>query len=262
MILAFTLIIGGAMVVMACLWAWQQYRQDAGIVDVGWAYCLGGAAVILAWLGDGQPGRRWLLALLAGCWSLRLGTYLLRHRILRPGVHEDGRYQRLRQAMGTRAGVGFLLFFQFQAWLVPLFALPYWVVARNSLPLSWLDAAGVVVGLLAIVGETLADRQLARFRSEPTNRGHTCQTGLWRYSRHPNYFFEWLQWFAYILLAWGAPWGWLAWSGPVVMFLFLWKLTGMPFTEQQALSHRADYADYQRRTSPFIPWIPKSRSQP
>ena len=101
-------------------------------------------------------------------------------------------------------------------------------------------------------------RQLAAFRAQPSNRGRTCRSGLWRYSRHPNYFFEWLHWFAYVALAVGSPVSWLAWSGPVVMYLFLRYISGIPFTEANALRSRGDdYREYQRTTPMLFPWFPR-----
>jgi len=112
------------------------------------------------------------------------------------------------------------------------------------------------------VGESMADRQLAHFRAQPANRGKTCRDGFWRYSRHPNYFFEWLHWFAYVALAVGSPVGWLAWSGPLVMFLFLRFVSGVPYTETQALRSRGDeYRRYQRDTPMFFPWFPSRHSE-
>jgi len=247
---------------MLGLWVWQRRQRDAGIVDVGWAAGLALAAAWFASVGSAPGGRRLALLLVAGVWATRLASYLYRHRVHRPGVGEDGRYARMRAAMGARADWGFLIFFQFQALLIALFAVPFAVVAwHDQSPLGWSDAAGLALGWLAIAGESVADRQLTRFRADALNRGHTCQRGLWRYSRHPNYFFEWLHWFAYPLLALGSPWQWLAWGGPVLMLLFLWKVTGIPHTERQALSHRPDYADYRRRTSAFIPWFPRARGK-
>ncbi|MDE2345901.1 MAG: DUF1295 domain-containing protein, partial [Gammaproteobacteria bacterium] len=107
-------------------------------------------------------------------------------------------------------------------------------------------------------GESIADLQLARFRANPANRGRTCRHGLWRYSRHPNYFFEWLHWFAYVCLAIGSPIAWLAWSGPVVMYVFLRWISGIPYTEAQALRSRGDdYRAYQQSTPMLLPWFPK-----
>jgi steroid 5-alpha reductase family enzyme len=120
-------------------------------------------------------------------------------------------------------------------------------------------ALGLAVWLAALTGEGVADRQLNRFRDDPAHRGQTCRDGLWRYSRHPNYFFEWCHWFGYVALAWGSPLAWLSWLGPMLMYVFLRWISGIPFTEQQALRTRGDdYREYQRRTSAFFPWFPKS----
>ena len=153
----------------------------------------------------------------------------------------------------------FFGFFQAQALLTAVFAVPFLVVALapERPPLGALIAA-VVIWLAAVSGETWADRQLAVWRADPTHRGRTCRTGLWRYSRHPNYFFEWLHWWSYPLLAWGAPEWWLTLLGPALMLYTLLKVTGIPYTEQQALASRGDdYRAYQRSTSAFIPWWPK-----
>ena len=111
-----------------------------------------------------------------------------------------------------------------------------------------------------MAGESIADRQLAAHRNNPSNQGKTCRNGLWRYSRHPNYFFEWLHWFSYAFLTVGLGAGWVMASlaGPVVMLVFLYRVTGIPYTEAQALrTRRADYVEYQRTTSAFIPLPPK-----
>lgn len=235
-------------------WLWQRRHANAGIVDALWAAGLAGAAVLIAWLGRGAIAPRIALAALGGVWGTRLAVHLwLRVR----SEAEDGRYRALRERwLGDQRS--FFLFFQFQAMLIPLFALPFVAVAANPRTQAPLLVAGVVVWLLAVAGETVADAQLARFRSGSAHRGKVCRIGLWRYSRHPNYFCEWLQWFAYVLLAWGSPLGWLAWSGPLLMYLFLRFLSGVPFTETQALRTRGeDYRDYQRSTPMFFPRIPK-----
>jgi steroid 5-alpha reductase family enzyme len=115
-----------------------------------------------------------------------------------------------------------------------------------------------VFWIVSVWGEHVADRQLARFRADPVNRGKTCRAGLWRYSRHPNYFFEWLHWFTYVALAVGATAVWYSLSGPVLMYVFLRWISGVPYTEAQALRTRGDdYRDYQRHTSMFFPLPPK-----
>ena len=244
-----------AAVAQALAWARQQRTRNAGIVDVVWSFGVGGAALLVAATGSGALLPRLLLGVLGGLWGLRLGLHLL-HRVR--GEAEDGRYAQLRRRWGD-APLKWLAMFQFQALLVALFALPFLAVAAN--PVAEWNAwfvGGIAMWIACVAGEAIADRQLARFRADPANKGKACRAGLWRYSRHPNYFFEWLHWFAYVLLAVGSPLAWLAWSGPLVMYVFLRFLSGVPFTEAQALRTRGeDYARYQRSTPMLIPWFPK-----
>jgi len=242
--------------VMLLFYFVQRRTRNAGIVDFVWASGVGALAVFYAAAATGDVGRRVLLAALAGIWSLRLAVYLLVDRVW--GQPEDGRYQMLRQNWGDRAPVYFLAFFQMQAIWAVMFSIPFLPVVYRQAPLGTLDVLAIVVWLIAVGGETLADRQLARFRADSQNRGKTCRAGLWRYSRHPNYFFEWIHWFSYVCLGIGAPYGWVTLMGPVVMLLFLYKVTGIPYTEKRAVQSRGDdYRHYQQTTSPFIPWFPK-----
>jgi steroid 5-alpha reductase family enzyme len=243
--------------VMAVLWVLQRARRDAGVVDVGWAAGLGLLAVLYAVLGSGAPLRRLLVAGMAGVWSVRLAWYILVNRVI--GKPEDGRYRTLRSRWGVRAQSRFFVFFQFQALVDVIFSIPYLVAMTNprSALGTW-DLAGVLIWVIAVGGEALADRQLAAFRADPANHGRTCRVGLWRVSRHPNYFFEWLHWWAYVLVAVGSPCWALALVGPALMLFFLFKVTGIPATEAQALASRGeDYRDYQRTTSVFVPWFPR-----
>ena len=165
----------------------------------------------------------------------------------------------MRRKWGEKADTYLLLFFQFQALLVPLFSLPLIVVAHNESPgLTGFDILGILIFLTAVIGEGIADRQLGRFRSDPANKGKTCRQGLWRYSRHPNYFFEWIHWWAYVAFGAGSPYFWITLMGPLLMWIFLFRITGIPATEEQAIASRGDdYRDYQRTTSRFFPWFPK-----
>jgi len=240
---------------MAGLWAFAMKVRNVGYVDVGWAGLMALAALFAGVVGEGAPVVRGLVAMFGAVWGARLCLHLL-HRVL--NEEEDGRYRALREAWrGSPAR--FFAFFQMQAVVVALFSLPFLAAAANPdygfTP--WLLLAGAV-WLVSMAGESLADHQLARFRADPAHRGKTCRVGLWSWSRHPNYFFEWLHWFAYVLLAVGSPISWLAWTGPLVMYAFLRWISGIPFTEAQALRTRGeDYARYQRSTPMLFPWFPK-----
>lgn len=236
-------------------WAVQYRSRNASMVDLIWTASMGLAAVFYAATSQGSPFFRVLVVALGGLWSLRLFVHLFR-RV--HGSDEDGRYAYLRKHWGDNQ-LYFFLFFQGQALFTALLSLPFLAVAWNPQPVSRLwTALAVVIWLISVAGEGLADRQLSRFKSEG-HPGKTCRRGLWRYSRHPNYFFEWTQWFTYTLLAWDSPGYWLVWVGPVLMLVFLYRFTGIPFTEQQAVRSRGDdYRRYQRHTSPFVPWFPKS----
>jgi steroid 5-alpha reductase family enzyme len=241
---------------MAALWVVQRSTRNAGIVDVGWTLSVGACAVAAAVLLDGWTGRRVAIGTVMGIWSARLGLYLLRDRVI--GREEDGRYADLRRAWGSQADARFFWFFQAQALAAVFFALPALLAARNATPhLDPLEGAALVLWLLAFAGERTADRQLEHFKADRANRGRTCRGGLWRYSRHPNYFFEWLMWVAYAAFAVASPWGWLAFACPATMLYLLFRVTGIPATEAQALRSRGeDYRQYQQTTSAFFPWIP------
>ena len=234
----------------------QQKTRNATLVDAVWAAGVGLSGCVYGLMGTGDMGRRTLLAILAGLWGLRLAYYLAKRSMAEP---EDGRYAMLRDQWGNTAARNFFLFYQAQAFWVVLFSIPFLVVSRNGRALwAWHDWAALIIWITALAGEACADWQLDRFRREPKHRGLTCRQGLWRYSRHPNYFFEWLHWFTYLFLALGSTWWWISLFGPVVMLVFLYKLTGIPYTEKRALQSRGeDYRQYQETTSAFIPWIPK-----
>lgn len=240
---------------MVLAWVVSLRVANLGHVDVAWAGLMALSALLVGALGSGSELPRGLVALFGGLWGMRLSLHLL-HRVLHEP--EDGRYQALRQAWRGSA-FRFFMFFQAQAIVVALFALPFIAAAsrHHGQVDVWLGLA-VVTWIVAVVGESIADRQLAAFRADPGNRGRTCRSGLWRWSRHPNYFFEWLHWFAYVFLAVGSGLFWLSLVGPVVMLAFLYRVSGIPWTEAQALRSRGeDYVRYQREVSAFFPWPPR-----
>jgi steroid 5-alpha reductase family enzyme len=243
-------------VIMGALWAVQLRTRNAATVDVAWSFGTGVLGAGFALAADGWLPRRILVAGLAGAWGLRLGAHLWAR--MRSDPHEDVRYRELRRrhAHLQRFLFGF---FQLQALWAVLFALPALVAAGNPAPqFRVLDAAGVLVWIIAVVGEGVADRQLAVFRRDPANRNAVCRSGLWRYSRHPNYFFEWIHWWAYVAIGLGGPAGWATLLGPALMLVFLLRITGIPLLEERLLESRgAAYRDYQRTTSAFFPLPPR-----
>ncbi len=247
----------GLAAVMVVLWIVERVRRDASLVDVGWAFGVGALVLWFALATDAPAARRAWVAAAALAWSLRLGGYLLADRVV--GKPEDGRYAALRRAWGDRAGLWFFGFFQLQALAAVLFALPMAFAMRSPAPVPGpFDVAAVALLVIVLAGESLADAQLARFRANPANRGRTCRVGLWGWSRHPNYFFEWLHWFVYVLFAAGSPWAWLNLLAPALMLLLLFRVTGIPATEARALETRGDdYRDYQATVSVFVPLPPR-----
>ncbi len=247
--------------IMFCAWLWVSYNKRAGLVDVIWALGIALNVILASTMLDVAPvWVRAFLGIASGIWFLRLTWHLLRRYL--GEREEDTRYANMRRAMGKFQHLGFLAFFMFQAGLIILFSYP--MLALLSVPVDqWNSSTLVYLGLAAVImlvaffGESLADEQLYRFKQDLENKAKSMDQGLWRYSRHPNYFFEWLHWFAYPIIGLAAGIYGL-WFYPILMWLFLYYVTGIPFSEQQALAHRGDnYKDYQRRTSMFLPWQPK-----
>lgn len=248
-------------VIMAVCWLIVTYNQRAGLVDVAWSFCIALNVMIAAfWLDTAPLSVRIFIGCASSIWFLRLSWHLLRRYWHES--EEDRRYANMRRAMGQFKHLGFLAFFMFQAGLAILFSYPMLsllstTVIKWSEWTHWALIAAAIMMLLAFIGESTADQQLYRFKQKPEHHGKTMDQGLWKYSRHPNYFFEWLHWFAYPILGLAAG-QYLLWIYPLLMWAFLYYITGIPFSEQQALRHRGqNYRDYQQRTSMFIPWQPK-----
>ena len=245
-------------VVFAGVFLLAKLINNYGAVDIAWSYAFAGLAAFYAICGQGWPVRRALIGAMVCLWSLRLGSHLLR-RVAGHHPEEYGRYQQLRQDWSENFLPKMFGFFQMQAVSVIYLGIPFLLIAQNpARHLELLEIAGLIIWLLALSGEGLADTQLNAFKRNPDNRGKVCDIGLWRYSRHPNYFFEWLIWVGYFVFALASPWGWLAILSPLSILWLLLRVTGIPMTEEQNIRSKGDaYRRYQRTTSAFVPWIPK-----
>jgi steroid 5-alpha reductase family enzyme len=248
---------GTAAALQLALWLVQLRTRSATVVDAGWAASLVAIPLLYAALGGGEPEHRLLVAALAVVAFGRLTAHILR-RVRR---EEDPRYRalRLRWSERGREQPSFFVFFQAQALLAALLSVPFLAASFNPHeglePLEWI---GVAVWLVGVLLEAEADRELSRFRSGEGNRGRVLETGVWRYSRHPNYFGQWLVWCGFALVALAAPHGWVGLLSPVLMLCSILFVTGIPPTEEALLESRGDaYRAYQRRTSAFVPWAPR-----
>ncbi len=247
--------------IMAGAWGLQRLTGNAGWVDSVWSFGLGVGGVAVALLPNpvSASTRQVVVALLIAAWSLRLGIHIALRSMHGP---EDARYAALRSEWGSGFQRRLFWFLQIQAVAAAVLALSMLLAAHNPAPFPRLaDLAAVVVLAIAIVGEGVADAQLRRFKSAATSTGRVCDVGLWAWSRHPNYFFEWLGWLAYPLLAidlGGWAWGWLALTGPAFMYWLLVHVSGIPLLERQMLLSRSGaYRAYQARVSAFFPLPPK-----
>jgi steroid 5-alpha reductase family enzyme len=249
-------------ILMAGAWRVQQRTGNSGWVDTIWTFSVGlvgAGSALLPVAGASPNARQWLVAALVAIWSLRLGTHIA---IRTAAITDDPRYAAFASEWGVDSPRRMFIFLQNQGFgSIPLvFAI--FVAARfpqDALRLQ--DYLGALILLGGIAGEALADAQLKRFREDPANKGRVCDAGLWRWSRHPNYFFEWFGWLAYpvIALSTGYAWGWASLLAPVFMYWILVHVTGIPPLEAQMLRSRGDrYRDYQSRTSPFFPLPPQS----
>ncbi|MEA1652623.1 DUF1295 domain-containing protein [Nitrospirillum sp. BR 11164] len=260
----------GQCAIMTLAWAIQRRTRQSGWVDTCWSLAVGAgglAAALIPVEDTPLSARQILVATLVGLWSARLAGHIaLRTR----GAGDDPRYAELIRTWGAKAPSRLFWFLQSQAVAAALLAVTVYIAARNPAPgLGILDVAGTLVLLAGITGEGIADAQLTRFRHRPPThapnaRGRICDVGLWRWSRHPNYFFEWVIWLAYPCFALAPSadgpwsWGWVAFIAPAMMYVLLVHVSGLPPLEaHMARSRGAAFADYRRRTSAFFPWPPR-----
>jgi steroid 5-alpha reductase family enzyme len=243
---------------MLFVWLWAYRIKNAGVVDIFWSYNFPVIALLLFLFADGFGDRKLLICAMVAVAGLRLGTHLA-VRVIAHLDEEEGRYQQLRKEWAPNPDRKFFWFFQMQALSNVFLAIPFFIAAVNTTPeLSVLEYAGAAIWLIAFLGESLADWQLKQFKKDKANKGKVCDKGLWNYSRHPNYFFEWLMWVAYFVFALASPYGYLAIISPLVILYLLLKVTGIPATEEQSVRSKGElYKTYQKSTSVFIPWFKK-----
>ncbi len=251
----FAVVAVGFSVAMTGAWWIQKRTGKSGWIDVTWTYSVGLAGVVFAlWPFAAVSPRQWLVAALIALWSLRLGTHVALRTMK---SDDDPRYAQLKNDWGAAAQTKMFGFLQVQALAGVLLSLAVLAAAWAPRPgLDWRDILGALVLLACVIGEGLADQQLKTFAKNPANRGKVCDVGLWRTSRHPNYFFEWALWFAWPIMALSAeyPFGWVAWIGTVYMYYLLVHVSGIPPLEEHMMRTRPDaFAAYARRTNAFFP---------
>ena len=247
--------------IMAVAWQVQRSTGHTGWIDVCWTFGTGIVAALgsLAPLpSDHSPGARQIMvAVLIALWSLRLGAHIL---VRTREAGDDPRYRELISQWGARADLRMFLQLQSQAAVGLILALSVALAAHNTRPsLGLSDFLGLALLVGALAGEAVSDWQLRRFRSDPANHGRICESGLWSLSRHPNYFFEWLCWLAYPLIAIDLsghnPLGWLTLAAPACMYWVLVHVSGIPPLEEHMLRSRgAQFRAFQARTRPFFPF--------
>lgn len=255
---------------LTCLWLLSLALRDASIVDPFW----GTGFVLVTWftLTATPPAqslmRSWLLAALTTIWGVRLSLYLLWRN---HGHGEDRRYRAMRDHHGPRFWwVSLLTVFWLQGVILWLVSLPIQaamvtgpaeaVVISSGMPLGWLDLIGASVWLVGFLFESVGDWQMARFQANAANAGQVMDRGLWRYTRHPNYFGDFCVWWGLFLIAASGGAAWTIFS-PVLMSFLLLKVSGVTLLEKTITSRRPDYVAYQTRTSSFFPRPPRPVGQ-
>ncbi|MBC7399155.1 MAG: DUF1295 domain-containing protein [Mucilaginibacter sp.] len=245
-------------VIMALVWVWSYNIKNAGVVDIFWSYNFPVIGIILYLFAPGYEPRKILICSMVVVAGFRLGTHLA-IRIVKHLREEEPRYAQIRKEWGKNPEPKMFGFFQMQAISNVLLAIPFFIITLNTTPqISWIEFTGVVLWIISVMGEAIADQQLANFKRDPANKGKVCDTGLWGYSRHPNYFFEWLMWVSYFVFALGSPYGYVAIISPAIILYLLLKVTGIPLTEEQSIRSKGEaFKKYQARVSVFVPWFKK-----
>lgn len=241
---------------MLATWALSLVRRDASLVDSVWGAGFALIAALGLALGAGAPARRGLVAAMVVIWGLRLSLHI--HRRNR-GRGEDYRYRAMRERHGERFGrVSLWTVFLLQGGLMLIVAAP--ILAASTAPeparLGPLDFAGLGVWLAGFLFEAIGDAQLARFKADPAHRGRVMDRGLWRYTRHPNYFGDALLWWGIFLPAAATPGGFATAIGPALMTFLLVRVSGVALLEKGLAQSKPGWREYVEQTSAFVPWLP------
>ena len=251
------LALGAILAYMTVIWLASLPLKNTSIVDIFW----GPGFVLTAWLyfaltPDGFAGRKWLLCLLATLWGLRLGLYLLYRNWAKP---EDYRYAQWREEHGASWWwQSYVKVFLVQGLLMWLISMPLLAAQHSPTPARFiaLDGIGAALWAVGFFFEAVGDAQMARFKADPANKGRVLDRGVWRTTRHPNYFGDAAQWWGYLALALAAGAWWSIYS-PILMTLLLLRVSGVALLEKSLKEHKPEYRAYMERTSAFVPWFPK-----
>jgi steroid 5-alpha reductase family enzyme len=253
----------GLSAIMTGAWLIQRATGASGWIDTIWSIAVGLAGMAAAFLAEGDAGRRTAAFVVIAIWSLRLGSHIATRT---RGGGEDPRYEKLIKEWGASAALRLWLFLQVQAVAAFVLVLAIYLAAANSASfLRFIDIVAIGVAVIAVAGEAISDRQLSAFRKTPEARTEVMERGLWAYSRHPNYFFEWLFWCAWPLMAVGLPlgWSWLALLAPLQMYWLLVHVSGIPPLEHHMLASRGEkFRALQARVNAFFPGPRKGKISP
>jgi steroid 5-alpha reductase family enzyme len=256
------LVLIATVAMMAVIWLFSVRLRDASIVDIFW----GAGFVLGAWLYFGlteaATARKWMVAALVTAWGLRLTTHLF---VRNHGKGEDYRYRAMREQHGPRFWwVSWWTVYLLQGLIMWVVGLPMWAAMRSPEPraLTWVDGLGLAVFLTGLFFETVGDRQLARFKADPANEGKLLTNGLWRYTRHPNYFGDALVWWGLTIIALATPGAWWVLIPPALMTFLLMRVSGVALLEKRLRDSKPEFSDYVRRTNAFLPWFPRGPAKP
>jgi steroid 5-alpha reductase family enzyme len=244
-------------ILMLGVWLLSLVERDASIVDIFWGLGFVLIAITSYAIADGYNPRKVLIVVLAVVWGVRLAAHIYWRN---KGKGEDYRYRAMRARHGKRFSiVSLYTVFGLQGLLMWIISLPIQIAQISPAParLGLLDRVGAAVWLTGFLFESLGDLQLARFKANPNNRGKVMDRGLWRYTRHPNYFGDSLMWWGFFLIALSVPAGIWTLISPLMMTGLLMKVSGVALLEKTLTKTKPEYGDYVHRTSAFVPWLPR-----